>query len=451
MTMEMNEAIKNEDRELAKELSTLGASPNEASFSSNSLLELPGELRNEIYLWVLGSTRITFAEDWKRNRGWDIWPIVNHSPPHPLALLYTCRQIQREIGSNWISWILFNFATAESMLSFLTVIPPAQIAAIRHIRVSGCPALLQLVQTVWHYTLAWTMKLLPDLRLDTLTVIGFGGNGPPELEYHVVDQLVTHGAGWKELHYITPVSDLLSFGVLNYGRIYQRRPQPADWAHVLGQRDGPESGSSVTIYRSTSSIKGSVVNQDEREIFEQDAVSLDPTKFGKKIDEVLRTPEERNKGVLIVIKRGENANITENITEDLTNALNPSPAQRIDFPFYRHEDLRAWNRSWNEIKDELWRCDEKVRADIECRPVRHILDGNVYEHDEDPEEEEKSRSMAVENFFLVRCRVPSTIVEPDTYGCDAHAINWKEVKLRWTSKDWYGHWWPHYVDRPSEI
>ncbi|KAF1828448.1 hypothetical protein BDW02DRAFT_574868 [Decorospora gaudefroyi] len=67
-------------------------SPEHSQPSRCQLLTLPRELRDEIYAWVLASTRITFGAKLEENRS--IKSTINKSRPCSLALLYTCKQIK---------------------------------------------------------------------------------------------------------------------------------------------------------------------------------------------------------------------------------------------------------------------------------------------------------------------------------------------------------------------
>ena len=158
------------------------------------LLELPRELRNEIYSWVLASTRVTFGEMPGVDCG--ITPTINKSRLYSLALLYTCHQVKVEIGTNWIGWVLFNFQSPESLLDTLTGPPTAQVTAVRHIRVNGLPVMLSLPHDDIYYRLAWTLKLVPHLQLDPLTVLGGGAHDislcPAQVDYHTLDELIKY-------------------------------------------------------------------------------------------------------------------------------------------------------------------------------------------------------------------------------------------------------------------
>jgi hypothetical protein len=95
------------------------------------LLELPRELRDEIYFWVLDSVWITFSA---ANRC--VKPTVNKSRRYSLALLLTCRQISSEVRLHWIGRVLFDLQSPESLLDVLAKVPTARVATVSHIWVN---------------------------------------------------------------------------------------------------------------------------------------------------------------------------------------------------------------------------------------------------------------------------------------------------------------------------
>ncbi|KAF2473696.1 uncharacterized protein BDR25DRAFT_256533 [Lindgomyces ingoldianus] len=346
------------------------------------LLELPREPRDEIYSWVLASTRVTFGE--MPGVYYGIKLTINKSHPYSLALLYTCRQIKAEVRSHWISWVVFNFQTPESLLDTLTKLPTVKVAAIRHIRVNGRPVMLSLAHDDVYYRLAWSLKLVPHLQLDTLTVLGGSANnisgGPAQVDYNTLDGLIASGTGWKELYYITPNSSILSFQKTErFGQTYLRKPQPDTWRSALSQRDGPDSGASVIIYRSRTSIPGSIVNHIERETFEQVVAPQDLEDFAIEKDPVLTSPSEQHKEVFVVVKRGRDANITE--------ASMP--------PYNQDYGIRALalNMTWAQVRE-------------------YYTEGG----DNDDESSFDGPGLL------------STSVSLDTYGCNAHEIDWADSR-----------------------
>jgi hypothetical protein len=245
---------------------------------------------------------------------------INKSRRYSLALLCICQRIKEDIGSRWLGWILFNFQSPESLLDILTELPTTKVAAIRHVRVSGRCIALSLPHIDVLYGLASVLKLVPQLQLDTLTVLGtcsksFEGDTARGF-YETLNDLVALGNGWNELHYVHSDSYLLSFpenGVL--WRPYLRKPQPDAWRQALYRRDGPDSGASVTIYRSSSGIPGSILQRDEQELFEQHVAPQDLEGYALECDSFLSSESERQKEILVVVKRGRGAKVTEEMFE----------------------------------------------------------------------------------------------------------------------------------------
>jgi hypothetical protein len=188
-----------------------------------------------------------------------------------------------------------------------------------------------------YYRLVWALKLLPALRLDELTVLG-PCHG--EIAYDTLGGLIKHGNGWRELRFITPDSSMLSFAKVDMfmAEPYWRQPQPSTWEKILLQRDGAQSGASVTIYRSTESdAPGTVINRRTRQIFQQQASP--PTAlatFGVKEDKALSSKNEKGKELLVIVRRGQGADI----------------AEQQGPPYKLAEDIRQWahGMSWPEIR-----------------------------------------------------------------------------------------------------
>ena len=186
------------------------------------------------------------------------------------------------------------------------------------------------------YRIAWVLKLLPALRLNQLIVLG---SSDGLVAYDSLEGLIKYGTGWKELHFITRSSEMLGFAKFDIlrGPTYWRRPQPSIWHEMLLQRDGTESGASVSIYRATQpDATGAVLNPLTRQVFEQTVSSLEDLKnFGMEEDKVLLGENEIGKELLTIIKRGHNVDIEEQ-----------------DGPPYLAMDIRQWahDLTWAEIR-----------------------------------------------------------------------------------------------------
>ncbi|KAK3940173.1 hypothetical protein QBC46DRAFT_386147 [Diplogelasinospora grovesii] len=277
------------------------------------LMQLPQELRDEIYSYLFFSTRISSGErafgriDHRR-----IVPI-----PNALALLRTCRRVHSEIGHSWLHKVLFSFEDPEAMLNKLANISIETRSMIRHVRVSGCPLVLSFEDDDVFYRTSAALKLLPGLKLDRLTVMG---GRDSMVCYETLDKLVKHSDGWKELYYLSHNSTFLGYkdtwpswtGGPDADR-YLRVPQPAGWQKILEDRDGPASCPSVAIYRSTNPGRAcSVLHADLRVPFVQTlAAGQNLAKFGKMEDAALMAAGEREKEVLVVVKRGRGLDYEE--------------------------------------------------------------------------------------------------------------------------------------------
>jgi hypothetical protein len=213
---------------------------------------------------------------------------------------------------------LFAFERVHDLLEKLSSVPRSVVEQIRHIHIGSQPILL-LPPTDYRnkvfVKLVWALKLLPGLRLDTLTVLGDYG---PEVAYITLDGLVNNGNEWRELRYLTAESRMLGFRRVQFYHqiLYARKPQPSTWSRVMAERDSVDSDAAVTIYRPTqANAPGTVINPHNRQTFEQE---LQPGErlesFGVDEDPELMHEDNARKELLVVVRRGEHARITENAT-----------------------------------------------------------------------------------------------------------------------------------------
>ncbi|KAF2813417.1 uncharacterized protein BDZ99DRAFT_255638 [Mytilinidion resinicola] len=293
--------------------------PDESSIavqpSSSRLMQLPGELRNQIYDHLFSSTTLTIHK-----RLWG-------EQKEGLAILRTCSQINREAAPLWPGLALFDFP-------------------IRRLRMPGYDLMLKPVHYVdgayernenaVYYKPAMVLKLLPGLRLDVLTMrttVDQSSDGASA--YAALSGLIENGNGWKELHYIASYSDMLGFKTCQLWDqdMYRRKPQPSNWSSILSERDGADSKPTVTIYRSTQpDTPGSVTELATHELFEQEIpLEEDYPRFGLQADNALLADK---KEMLVIVKRGKGVDIME----------------RSEPPFGL-DDIREWAQgmTWAEI------------------------------------------------------------------------------------------------------
>ncbi|KAK2813975.1 hypothetical protein FQN50_000379 [Emmonsiellopsis sp. PD_5] len=259
--------------------------------------------------------------------------------PNSLALLRSCRWIHNEAKSLWLGNVLFSFENVDDLMDKLSPLPESTLAQIRFARTGGRAVGMIPPENDYydvHYRVPFVLKFLPGLRLDTLTVLAYTG---PEVAYQTLGMFVEHGHGWKELHYISYNSSVLAFAPDLEPPFYRRELQPGTWHEALLRRDGRGSGASVVIYRSTRpGVRGSVLNPRSRQPFNQTVSSREQLRrFGETADRELLAPDEKTKEVLIVVKRGRDADISD-----------------VGSPPYSLEDPREWasEKKWAEIKQE---------------------------------------------------------------------------------------------------
>ncbi len=322
------------------------------------LLQIPRELRDQIYVCLFTSSRITFGD-----RSISQIRIKKMKPaPNGPAILRTCRQINQEARYFWLGHVLFNFENPSDLLNKLSSLPPTTLSQIRHVRTSGCPLMLQLIgnDDDVHYRLVWALKLLPGLRLDRLTVLATSDG---ETAYDTLNGLIKYGNGWKELRFITPDSTILHLtkvDVMPY--LDWGKPQPGTWKDVLRQRDGAKSGVSITIYRSSqSNAPGTVMNPYTHQIFNV----IFPQECGTLVEAnkaILELREkEKRKEMLFIVKRGRAADI----------------AEQDGPPYTLENDIRQWahGMTWEEIRRQCFDC--LMNDDMDEDDVSSIMNNEV--------------------------------------------------------------------------
>jgi hypothetical protein len=340
--------------------------------TQSKLMQLPQEIRDEIYATVFRSTRFAFGKRaYSRDMG---HRIRSANCGTALAILRTCRRVRDEVGVSWLNQVLFQCEDPTSLLRNLTRLPAALLGQIRHVRVLGDVITLTPHDDCYYCT-AQILRLLPGLKLDRLTVLGAK---EPGLSYETLKMLVRYGDGWKELHYRSHNSKLLGhklnvdpfdpddssdtsdisedFDPLFNLRL--RQPQPTDWQDAIEQRDGKASHPSVVVYRDGGVFPPQAFTDDQ-----------DMYNFGKVKDKALMRAEELRKEMLTIVKRGAGVDYV----------------QKKESPYHPIGDIR-FDRpgiTWDDIKVEMnvmWSCrgyssdtDEETDGEI-VDEYRHVDD-----------------------------------------------------------------------------
>ncbi|KAK4206275.1 hypothetical protein QBC37DRAFT_460193 [Rhypophila decipiens] len=294
------------------------------------LLRLPMEIRLMIWDLLFAMTRLSFGKVWlicdsDAAGEWDLAPAQN-----VLALRLTCKQIDDDIGkTRWLRHVLFHFESEFSMLDKLACLPAWLVSEIRHLRVRTQPITVQwggnrpdrvgrpfgpAEERAVTYNLTSTLKFLSHLKLDRLTVltgVEWVSGGREVAQYHLLDLLIRHSSGWKELWFMCRNSFMLRW---DHPSI-DRHAQPMHWQSVLSARDNTSSSSppSVVVYRSKTPREepGRVPTAHMHhpanwERFDQTPWNLQMVAYGR--DPILCDHTEAMKEMLVVVKRGGNAN-----------------------------------------------------------------------------------------------------------------------------------------------
>lgn len=243
--------------------------PNKAS-----LVLLPRELRDIIYNSYFQSLRLSHGRricppglSIQARRLQILTP--RH---HSLALLRTCRQIAREIGTSWLQHVLFHFENPDDMLATLMSQARCTISQIRYIRVGSKPFYTctdrvnggQGIFLVWR--LPQTLALLPALRLHTLTVLC---SEKAYYSYQTLDELIRFSDCFDKLHFLTPTAKLLGSTISQArdvnGHWWERpRPelQPYGWRRFLNANIPGQAKPSVHMFCNKSPRKSLAVDWD---------------------------------------------------------------------------------------------------------------------------------------------------------------------------------------------
>jgi hypothetical protein len=269
------------------------------------LLQLPPEVRDKVYNFLFLSTRVTFGTRFNDGSPKYIMPAA-----HSLALLSVCRQIFDETKTLWLQRLLFNFESVESLFDKLSPLPSATLSQIRYLRTRQDSWILSFDDIKYYHELASILKLLPALRLDTLTVLGPLESFDGYVNCVALEDLINNGNGWKELHYVSPDSAMLGF-VARPGRRpragpYRRQPQPSSWKDSLLSRDGIDSKATVVIYQAAEGkvVGAPFVKNNSRRLSQ--VVPPDTLEtFGLKEDPQLMSDGQKEKELLVVVKRGD--------------------------------------------------------------------------------------------------------------------------------------------------
>ena len=352
-----------EEKRPASDANTESASSAAYQQMQCGMMRLSQELRDKIYADVFCSTAF------RGDRYMDPDHVIDHRLPvsstTSLALLRTCRRVRDEIGNTWIRQSCFSFKDPESLLDRLAGIPIDVRGQIRHMRLTD--DLLVVVKSegdVYEHQLiyrtAQVLKLLPALKLDTLTVYGMIS---PEDSFATLDMLVRYSDGWKELRFISSTTAILGFQYQPISNQPLRQPQPSDWQNALEQRDGQASRPSAMVYRSTDTTPldpwSPQYDLKALKVFSQAfAAGQDAETFGQVMDPTLMRHEEIQKYILVIVRRGAGVDY----------------AEKESSPYISVGDMADIREDW---EGKTW---IDIKAEHDARPNRnrhYDNDGNV--------------------------------------------------------------------------
>lgn len=163
-----------------------------------------------------------------------------------------------------------------------------------------------------YHELVWALKLLPDLRLDTLTIdASYNGSRA----YNTVDNFVRYGSGSKKLCYISRDSIMLSF---SKATTYQDgticlQPQPGSWKGILLSLDGIDFQADVTMsQRAEDRVTGAMFGERNGTPLIQVVPFLETLgTFGLEVDSQIMSESHKEKELLVIVRRGNATDIKD--------------------------------------------------------------------------------------------------------------------------------------------
>ena len=192
-------------RDRHRQLRIAAAGENEKNYMGGS--RLPPEVRNLIYSFLFESTRISFGKT-SKFRGNESYNSNIKPQTNALAILRTCRAINQEASKLWLGKVLFHFEDPVDMLDKLTALSVGVRSEIRHVRTGGRPFMVRFDDHGHNIKLAWQMRLLEGLRLDTLTVLS---HSVGDVAYNTLEGLI---------RYVLPNFVLIFFPPLCFTHLY---------------------------------------------------------------------------------------------------------------------------------------------------------------------------------------------------------------------------------------
>ncbi|KAI1744519.1 hypothetical protein F4680DRAFT_226956 [Xylaria scruposa] len=281
---------------------------------NSRLFQIPQELRDMIYTQLFIDTRLCHGI--LRDTDTPTVQIVPAS--NALSIQRSCRRARAEIGDSWLGQILFHFMDPGTMLTKLGTLPIPTLSKVRHVRIADI--MYSCSDGKHYYYPVQYLKLLPGLRLDTLTIFGCHNTelrDDSEFAYIRLDMLMECSQGWKELRFISKTSALLGFVSRFYIAHQQPRcPQPADWIYLMNNRDGTASQPSVSIYRSTLAGQSGTVGDEVTRVKYEQALPRpgEEDEFTEeKCGGDLMLPDEVTKELMVVVRRGRGVDYQEKL------------------------------------------------------------------------------------------------------------------------------------------
>jgi len=261
-----------------------------------AFLQLPPELRNEIYTTLFRSTTIT-------SRG----KPASHTGPYALALLRTCRHLYHETRRLWLGQVLLSYDSPKTFVERLPCLPIETQRQIRHLSIGRPQMPLQCSRPGGFGVQLKSLICMSPMTLETFTICA---DGDSFCAYFLLESMIRAGTGWQKLRFVLSNEDIIS--LLERLRMWSDAPE-ARWQAMLSKRDGENAGSSVKIYHALwASPHKHLFDPDSRSEYIEEETHVAPGRQESSNEKECSglAGEDEWEAIMVVARRGRMVDIT---------------------------------------------------------------------------------------------------------------------------------------------
>jgi len=229
-------------------------------------------------------------------------------------------------------YVTFDFSDPITLLDVLMPLPQHKLSLIRKLNIDAGKLPLLTNNGCIHFNLNAVLKFLQVLNLDLLVIHDWSPGYWPEAYqmYHLIDDLVRAGSGWRQL--VVMSNSCMGLGTRRSTNSI-RNAQPSYWRTVLNVR-GDQDASVDILQRKKPGGPFKPLRRTVARLWDsQDFAGLETT-FTETMDSWRRA---LGRETMVVVSRGDNADISN---QGLIILENPK------------QDIGRWFRgkSWDEIR-----------------------------------------------------------------------------------------------------